>query len=228
MQLLGACKIKLLFFCWSVYARLRNFTAEGAKTPEHKKKKTFLPLSLLLSPTAKVDLLCYWWQNSQCGIRTLSSDNVPESQHGAAFTGGGHTLLSVLPWAKPAEELVINRGTTSGCYCFPYWWRKNIIVQWSLWSSWRSRNVSHCVFESVWTACGILDNICISIDSHLRISLWMFAFICFSPHTASIPEMTPALAPPPLFLVISSTASVPLCCHSKTIECKSSNLLNVH
>lgn len=81
-----------------------------------------------------MDLLCYWWQNSQCGIRTLSSDNVPESQHGAASTGGGHTLLSVLPRAKAAKELAINTGETLGGYCFPCCWRKSRIAQWSLWS----------------------------------------------------------------------------------------------
>lgn len=112
------------------------------------KKKKKKPFSLSL--TAKVDLLCYWWQNSQCGIRTLSSDNVPESQHGAAFTGGGHTLLSVLPWAKPAKELVTNRGTTSGCYCFPYWWRKNIIVQWSLWCCGGRVGVQKCFSLRFW------------------------------------------------------------------------------
>lgn len=107
-------------------------TSEPKSQVQSKKNKQ----TKVLSPsTTKVDLLCYQWQDSQCGIRTLSSDNTPESQHGAAFTGGGHTLLPVSPWAKPARELVINRRKTSGCYCFPCWWRKSIIIQGSLWCS---------------------------------------------------------------------------------------------
>lgn len=206
-----------------------------------KKKKPFS-----LSLTAKVDLLCYWWQNSQCGIRTLSSDNVPESQHGAAFTGGGHTLLSVLPWAKPAEELVINRGTTSGCYCFPYWWRKNIIVQWSLWCCGGFRNVSLLCFSvcvCVWTVgeCFLKSQPCQRIFAfiHLgllsRLSVHLSRVSSHRLHTRS--DSSFGIQKPPrlfktspylLFPAISSIASVPLCCHGKTIECKSSNLLNVH
>lgn len=77
------------------------------KSQDQRKKNTNLSVS---ASAAKVNLLCYRWQNSQCGIRTLSSDNASESQHGSAFTGRGHTLLSVSPCSEPARELVINRG----------------------------------------------------------------------------------------------------------------------
>lgn len=181
-----------------------------------------------------MDLLCYWWQNSQCGIRTLSSDNVPESQHGAAFTGGGHTLLSVLPWAKPAEELVINRGTTSGCYCFPDWWRKNIIVEWPLW--W-----CVCVWEGVQKCSPLLLSVCdyffFNYSPYLC-SIWAFRLLSVcSPVSHGLYTSFSRQYPLArlfkassylLFLAISGVASVPQCCHGKTIECKSSNLLNVH
>lgn len=102
------------FFCWSFIHSPEELYNQRTKTKE--KKNTNLSVS---ASTAKVNLLCYQWQNSQCGIRTLSSDNAPESQHGSAFTGGGHTLLSVSPWSKPARELVINRGGNFRRLLFP-------------------------------------------------------------------------------------------------------------